>query len=611
MHKVFYKSPSEDLLGARRRLDELDSIRIQKDFQWDPELKVWILECSIQIKSYSQELVPNHTNWFILIDDKYPFGNIKFYPSKRGGLRKTFPHQNFNGEGNEATPWRTGDLCLNTDLKLFRRLGIDYEAYDAEDRLLWHFKRVIAWLERASEETLLAEDDPFELPYFPVKSLANLYFNEDSHTLLEWQNQREKFGYTDLYLLDNVSEPTLVVGGYYTKQFEIISERSWGDFVSNNVNSTPTGIWVLLEDVPVSKPWHAPSTWGELNTICSNQNVDLMAIIKNVAPKLRDGQVHILSIGFPIPSFLSKPYVQIHWAAIELPKFTNDVSLTKGFRSAEKAFWWNDLKKNFAASEKVKWMSSENWNKEEITTRGRISAEDSSSVLLLGAGAVGSMVANQLVRATLGRMTIMDRDILKTGNLVRHTLTMKDIGKSKAKALAEHLSNCSPHTQIKHINEKFPLGEQRGVDLINEHQVILDCTGEDEVIQQLGEFKWTSLKKFISISIGYEARRLFVYMSEGQVFHSESFFKLIKPWMEKERELTKGVNFPREGIGCWHPIFPARGDDLCSVVSVAIKNIEQAIIKPVERPTLLVYEQMWDNELYLGTRLISREEYHE
>ncbi len=613
LRRLFYDTPTEELLIGRRALEEIENVTIQDDFKWDPDVKMWVLHCLIHIKNFSEELVPEYTSWFVLINDNYPLGDIKFYPSKKGGLCKTFPHQNYNSEGNPNKPWRTGDLCLNTDVRLFRRLGVDEEPQTPEKRLLWHFLRVLQWLESASSEGLLQQGDPFELPYFPLKPNVKLAFKENVHTLNEWHKQDSSFGYIEFNLLDNdIPIPTLVVEKYLTKNLDLINERKWGMFVDNHSQSKPIGAWILLPEVPVLKPWHAPSTWGGLSDVCSEHNVDLMGIIQKLAPKFRDGGVHILSIGFPIPNIVGGEVAQVHWVAIQLPIFTNKQSLAKGFRTKEKGFWWHDRNKSFQSSQEINWIYSENWDKKEITRRGSLSeASQSSKVLIIGAGAIGSILAEQLVRAGQHNMTIMDRDILTTGNLVRHTLTMEDIGKNKAQALAERLANTSPHAQIQHIKKNFPLTEQDEIDMINTHDVILDCTGENDVIYHISKFNWASSKTFISVSLGYGAKHLFLYLSSGVRFPGNSFFKLLKPWMENEQQLTKGIDFPREGIGCWHPVFPARIDDIYSMVSTGMKNIEFAMKNPLEKPKLIVYEEEWDGDLFLGIRLKSQEEYHE
>jgi len=61
------------------------------------------------------------------------------------------------------------------------------------------------------------------------------------------------------------------------------------------------------------------------------------------------------------------------------------------------------------------------------------------SVVMVGAGSLGSAIALQLAQAGVGRITVLDFDRLDTPNLSRHACDLSDLGRSKALALAERL----------------------------------------------------------------------------------------------------------------------------------------------------------------------------
>src|SRR5688572_31926390 len=65
-----------------------------------------------------------------------------------------------------------------------------------------------------------------------------------------------------------------------------------------------------------------------------------------------------------------------------------------------------------------------------------------SRVLLVGCGALGTVIAEQLARAGLGYLRICDRDLVETTNLQRQVLfdeTDAAAGRPKAVAAAERL----------------------------------------------------------------------------------------------------------------------------------------------------------------------------
>src|SRR5260370_30857071 len=62
-----------------------------------------------------------------------------------------------------------------------------------------------------------------------------------------------------------------------------------------------------------------------------------------------------------------------------------------------------------------------------------------ASVLCIGAGGIISHIAPTLVRKGLGRITLLDRDIVEPSNLNRQFFYQRAIGTFKAMAPAAHL----------------------------------------------------------------------------------------------------------------------------------------------------------------------------
>src|ERR1700682_3783751 len=64
-----------------------------------------------------------------------------------------------------------------------------------------------------------------------------------------------------------------------------------------------------------------------------------------------------------------------------------------------------------------------------------------SRVLCIGAGGIVSQIAPTLVRKGIGRITLLDSDIVETSNLNRQRFYIKDVDQNKALALAENLQH--------------------------------------------------------------------------------------------------------------------------------------------------------------------------
>ncbi len=78
--------------------------------------------------------------------------------------------------------------------------------------------------------------------------------------------------------------------------------------------------------------------------------------------------------------------------------------------------------------------------------------------LLVGVGALGTHIATHLVRAGLGRLTLVDRDVVDASNLQRQVLfDARDAaeGRAKAHAAAEHLLAVRPDARIDAFAAEF------------------------------------------------------------------------------------------------------------------------------------------------------------
>jgi len=75
-------------------------------------------------------------------------------------------------------------------------------------------------------------------------------------------------------------------------------------------------------------------------------------------------------------------------------------------------------------------------------------------VLIIGLGGVGATAAEQIVRAGVGRITIVDGDIVDLSNINRQLIaTTKSLGKEKTSVLSERLLDINPELKINAVNE--------------------------------------------------------------------------------------------------------------------------------------------------------------
>jgi adenylyltransferase/sulfurtransferase len=98
---------------------------------------------------------------------------------------------------------------------------------------------------------------------------------------------------------------------------------------------------------------------------------------------------------------------------------------------------------------------------------------ESATVLLVGCGALGGVLAQTLARAGVGRLRIVDRDVVEESNLARQVLFEERharAGTPKAEAAAETLARIGGPTRIEALAEHLDASNVeelgRGVDLV-------------------------------------------------------------------------------------------------------------------------------------------------
>lgn len=105
-----------------------------------------------------------------------------------------------------------------------------------------------------------------------------------------------------------------------------------------------------------------------------------------------------------------------------------------------------------------------------------------SRVLLVGCGALGSNIANTMVRAGVGKITIVDRDFLELNNLQRQLLfDEEDVAKSLPKAVAAADKLRKINSEVEIVPIVADVNPSNIEQLVRDADVVLDGTDNFEV----------------------------------------------------------------------------------------------------------------------------------
>lgn len=566
----------EALRAGRRALEEFAGVTIIRDWTRGTQGS-WYIEVAIKLEPLPAGPIPQVTRWFVVAEDHYPNGSLEIFPSKAGGITTTFRHQLHNSDGDHDCPWRRGNMCVTEPTAQARKRGQGLEPLTADARLRWRVERAHEWLEAASNDSLVRPGDPYEVPPVSSSGARWIVFNEDHSTFTLWSRCNAKFGTMVLKLIPQ--NPTIrVVTRFADNAGKDIFEPSWGSDIAGT-SGQEIGVWIRIPNEPVVEQCHVPDNWEDLSQLLDSRGIRLGEVFASAYPYLRNGTAVVLAIGFPIPETLAGALTQMHWFFIQLPIIHPQKERKLKHKLRDCLFW--ERNRTIRPTGAINWQKSENWSPDQLGSRGQLTASlRKQRILLLGAGALGSSVAEMLVRGGTTTMTILDDDIVRAGNLVRHTLCIGDIGGGKATRLARRLNSVSPHAKVEGADLSFVFGDELIRTIVDKHTLVLDCTADDGVANDLSQFTWTSGTLVVSFALSFEAERLYVY-AQRDCFDSSKMFSSIRPNIEEDLVRHPPEKFPREGIGCWHPVFPARIEQVlqaaCRAVSFLSENIDSVM----------------------------------
>lgn len=116
----------------------------------------------------------------------------------------------------------------------------------------------------------------------------------------------------------------------------------------------------------------------------------------------------------------------------------------------------------------------------------------SGSVLVVGAGGLGSAVISYLAMSGVGRIGVVEFDVVSESNLQRQILFCEnDLGRSKGEIAVETITKKNRLCKATLYNQKFTYEE--GLSIAKTYDVIVDCTDNygaryamDKVSKELG-----------------------------------------------------------------------------------------------------------------------------
>ena len=100
-----------------------------------------------------------------------------------------------------------------------------------------------------------------------------------------------------------------------------------------------------------------------------------------------------------------------------------------------------------------------------------------AQVLVAGLGGVGGYVAEALGRAGVGRLTLLDHDVVSLSNLNRQLAALHStLGRSKTEVMAERLRDIDPALELTRIDEFLQPAAAEDLIAAGRYDYVADCS---------------------------------------------------------------------------------------------------------------------------------------
>ena len=165
----------------------------------------------------------------------------------------------------------------------------------------------------------------------------------------------------------------------------------------------------------------------------------------------------------------------------------------------------------------------------------------SSKVLIVGVGGLGCPAAENLVRAGIGTIGLIDNDIVNLSNIHRQSLfNSNDIKKSKVKVAARKLKEINPLTKVK--TYKSRLNKKNIENIIKNYELIIDGSDNFKTKFLVNDYCKKLRKKLVTGAISKFDGHIFTFDFNDKKTAS------LKSFYQEEEISDNNLNCEYEGV---------------------------------------------------------------
>lgn len=493
-------------------------------------------------------------------------------------------------EGDEPLPF---DMCINTIMSPMKTRGNSPVSFKNADLMAYphimhagtlcmHTRDCVTWDERICED-LSALWEWIERYY--IGGETDDHYDDLVVEDTKIKGRKIHFYYSQLDRIPQVGEYGVVAytrlpgrSSNTTDTYLIqglagddgtMSFGEWSDMYQNMAHAQ--GVYVMLNGSPSEYDKFAVESYDALEELCTEQQLAYLY------EKLYKSTIELSPVfwGYQTPSG------KLRWLISYPDKSQPFVKGKKEIHEGKKRW-----KPSFV-SVMMNNISSEECSYEQFYGRGRFPTTiTDKKILLMGVGAIGSIVATTLVRGGARDISLCDFDMKHPGNVCRSEYLFTTGQTKKIDEMKQMLEWISPFVKVTtiedlHIAFKLPpnITREQVKTLLDMYDIVFDCSIDGEMMWSIDQIDTKA--QVVNLSISNEAKELVCAFSPNiSEFVTRIYTDVITE--------TSGEMYNPEG--CWSPTFKASYNDVQVMVQYAMRYIVKMLSGEMEKANFMIRE---------------------
>ena len=445
-----------------------------------------------------------------------------------------------------------GSICIHTTHNT-----------DIEQKLLIDFASLKIWIEKYY---INKNNDKNYEHIIVSESLINDTYHSYLFTDINHEFNKGDSGKVNITFLNSGIYKEKNNVNYLVQSFDISDNKpilcSWNKIYAN-YRPTNIGFYIYVETTPAKYNRFVFKNWKEFNNILPRNFLETLSQFEKNNIKKQKGKLFPLFIGYKT---IEK---EIHWEVAMLE--TGNFPITENHE--ENNGLYLPVKK--LIDKEINWMITRNSSYKYFFGRGALCEKITNcKILIIGVGAIGSMVAKTLVKGGCKFIDIVDHDVKEPGNVCRSEYLFNNGITDKVQELQGILIANSPFVEvnicdkqyfeivIKSFYNKEPKDKENITSILNKYDIIFDCTTDNDLMFVLNSLELDC--DLINMSITNHAKDLVCAFYPNIYHFVNTQFNSI---------LVNDLSDLYNPTGCWSPTFKASYTDINLLVQMAMKQI--------------------------------------